>query len=36
MGFFSPWFLGGLIAVGLPIYLHLLKRHKTDPQPFPR
>ena len=35
MGFFSPWFLGGLIAVGLPIYLHLLKRHKTDPQPFP-
>src|SRR6185369_1319782 len=35
MGFLSPWFLGGLIAVGLPIWLHLLKRHKTDPQPFP-
>jgi hypothetical protein len=35
MGFFSPWFLGGLIAVGLPIWLHLLKRHKTDPQMFP-
>jgi hypothetical protein len=35
MGFFSPWFLGGLLAVGLPIWLHLLKRHKTDPKPFP-
>ena len=35
MGFLNPWFLGGLIAVGLPIWLHLLKRHKTDPQPFP-
>src|SRR5580704_15973137 len=35
MGLFSPWFLGGLSAVGLPIWLHLLKRHRTDPQPFP-
>src|ERR1041385_3691256 len=35
MGFLNPWFLGGALAVGLPIYLHLLKRHKTDPQPFP-
>src|ERR1700730_11070466 len=35
MGFFSPWFLGGVLAVGLPVWLHLLKRHKTDPQPFP-
>ena len=35
MGFLNPWFLGGLIAVGLPVWLHLLKRHKTDPQPFP-
>ncbi len=35
MGFFSPWFLAGVVAVGLPIWLHLLKRHKTDPQPFP-
>jgi hypothetical protein len=35
MGFFSPWFLGGLLAVGLPVWLHLLKRHKTDPKPFP-
>ena len=35
MGFFSPWFLGGLLAVGLPVWLHLLKRHKTDPKMFP-
>jgi hypothetical protein len=35
MGFFSPWFLAGIAAVGLPIWLHLLKRHKTDPRPFP-
>jgi len=35
MGFFSPWFLAGAAAVGLPIWLHLLKRHKTDPKLFP-
>ncbi|HEY2843091.1 MAG TPA: BatA domain-containing protein [Bryobacteraceae bacterium] len=35
MGFFAPWFLAGVVAVGLPVWLHLLKRHKTDPTPFP-
>src|SRR6185369_14893618 len=35
MGFFTPLFLTGLVAVGLPIWLHLLKRHKTEPKPFP-
>ncbi|HML18759.1 MAG TPA: BatA domain-containing protein [Bryobacteraceae bacterium] len=35
MGFFSPWFLAGLAAVGLPVWIHLLKRHKTDPRLFP-
>jgi hypothetical protein len=34
MGFFTPWFLGGLLAVGLPIWLHLLRKHKTTPTPF--
>jgi hypothetical protein len=34
MGFFSPWFLGGLLAVGVPIYVHLLRQHKTTPLPF--
>ncbi len=34
MGLLAPWFLGGLLAIGLPVYLHLLKRHKTTPIPF--
>ena len=34
MGFLAPWFLGGLLAVGLPVYVHLLRRHKTTPLPF--
>src|SRR5215471_2901293 len=35
MGFFTPWFFAGIVAVGLPIWLHLLKRHKSDPRLFP-
>ncbi len=35
MGLFSPWFLAGALAVGLPIWLHLLKRSYQDPQEFP-
>jgi hypothetical protein len=35
MGFFAPWFLAGVAAVGLPIWIHLLKRHRTDPRLFP-
>lgn len=35
MGFLAPWFLAGAAAVGLPIWIHLLKRHKTDPRLFP-
>ncbi len=34
MGFLSPWFLGGLLALGLPVYVHLLRQHKTTPLPF--
>ena len=34
MGFFNPWFLFGLAALGLPVYLHLLRRHVTTPLPF--
>ena len=34
MGFFAPWFLAGLAAVGLPIWLHLLKKHRSVPLPF--
>lgn len=34
MGFLSPWFLAGIAAVGVPLYLHLLRRHTTNPHPF--
>src|ERR1700732_5351073 len=34
MGFLAPWFLAGMAAVGLPVYLHLLRRHSTTPRPF--
>ena len=34
MGFLSPWFLGGLLAFGIPFYLHLLRQHKSKPLPF--
>src|ERR1700720_4824515 len=35
MGLFAPWFLAaGALAVGLPIWLHLLRKHKTTPTPF--
>lgn len=35
MGFLAPWFLAGAAAIGLPVWLHLLKRSKTDPKLFP-
>jgi len=34
MGFFTPWFLAGLVAVGLPVWLHMLRKHKATPVPF--
>jgi hypothetical protein len=34
VGFLAPWFLAGALAVGLPIWLHLLRQHKTTPLPF--
>src|SRR3954453_18163157 len=34
MGFFAPLFLAGLAALGLPLWLHLLRRHKIEPKPF--
>src|SRR3979411_2412922 len=34
MGFLTPWFLAGALAVGLPVWLHLLRKHKTTPLPF--
>src|SRR5690349_24522430 len=34
MGFLTPWFLAGIAAIGLPVWLHLLRKHKTTPLPF--
>lgn len=34
MGLLTPWFLAGLGLLGLPLYLHLLKRHKSVPEQF--
>src|ERR1035438_5034966 len=33
MGFLAPWFLGGLAALGAPIFVHLLRKHVTTPRP---
>jgi hypothetical protein len=34
MGLLAPWALAGVLAVGLPVWLHLLRKHKTTPVPF--
>jgi len=33
MGFLAPWFLGGLAALSVPIFVHLLQKHVTIPRP---
>ncbi len=33
MGFLAPWFLGGLAALGVPVFVHLLRRHVAVPRP---
>src|SRR5579859_4070052 len=34
LGFLTPWFLAGVAAVGLPIYVHLLRQYRQKPVPF--
>lgn len=34
MGFLAPGFLLGALAMGLPVYLHILRRSASTPQPF--
>lgn len=34
MGLFAPWFLAGFGLLSLPIYFHLLKRHRSETQQF--
>jgi hypothetical protein len=33
MGLLAPWFLGGLAALGVPVFVHLLRRHIATPRP---
>jgi hypothetical protein len=33
MGFLAPWFLAGLAALSVPVFVHLLRRHTTPPRP---
>ncbi len=33
MGLLTPWFLGGLAALGVPVFVHLLRRHVAVPRP---
>jgi hypothetical protein len=35
MGFAAPWFFIGALAVGLPLYLHLLRHSRGRPQHVP-
>ena len=34
MGFLTPWFLAGLAALAVPVWLHLLQQHRSTPLPF--
>jgi hypothetical protein len=34
LGFLTPWFLGGLAILGLPVYVHLLRQYRQKPVPF--
>jgi hypothetical protein len=34
VGLLAPWFLAGIAALGIPFYVHLLRRHTTTPRPF--
>ena len=34
MGWLAPGFLAGLLALGLPLWLHLLRRYRDQPRPF--
>ena len=34
MGFLAPWFLAGAVAIGLPFWIHLLRKYRSTPHPF--
>ncbi len=34
MGLLAPWFLAAIAALGLPVWLHMLRKHQSVPKPF--
>jgi hypothetical protein len=34
VGFLAPWFLAGIVGIGLPIWVHFLRRNTSNPLPF--
>jgi hypothetical protein len=34
LGFLAPWFLAGAAAIGLPLWVHLLRQYRSTPHPF--
>jgi hypothetical protein len=34
VGFLAPWFLAGIAAAGIPLWLHLIRQYRRTPQPF--
>ena len=34
MGFLAPWFIAGIAAIGLPVYVHLLRQYRQTPVRF--
>ena len=34
MGFLAPWFLAGAAAIGIPLWIHLLRQYRSTPHPF--
>lgn len=35
MGFLSPWFFLGALAVGVPVWVHLIRKQQSTPSPLP-
>jgi hypothetical protein len=33
MGLLAPWFTAGLLVLGVPVFVHLLRRHVATPRP---
>src|ERR1017187_3160766 len=35
MSFLTPWFLLGGLAVGIPVWVHLIRHQQSEPSPLP-